>query len=229
MYGRSLLAESPAAGRDLPRPPSSTRLARAGTSTPRECWGAQLSGTGACEPVRPKSGAFREHFCAKCRAGPVVVPASRIRFVDPALSVSATNSHAEGVWNENGSSRVPFWPPFRVVNQTSDSKDGLKLVVLKHETRAPLHGLLPLPAHYGCEVAFLVRRTLQTIPVGESLRRLDGLGALPHLSSSAVALARVVSREPPEPGPAGRRNPTLSTNLVLAPAAPSCAPAHAPA
>ena len=74
-----------------------------------------------------------------------------------------------------------------------------------------------------------MRRTLQTIPVGESLRRLDGLGALPNLSSSAVALARVVSREPPEPGPAGRRNPTLSTNLVLAPAAPSCAPAHAPA
>ena len=146
MYGRSLLTESPAAGGDLPRPPSSTRLARAGTSTPRECWGAQLSGTGACEPVRPKSGAFREHFCAKCRAGPVVVPASRIRFVDPALSVSATNSHAEGVWNENGSSRVPFWPPFRVVNQTSDSKDGLKLVVLKHETRAPLHGRLPIDA-----------------------------------------------------------------------------------
>ena len=135
-----MLAESPAPGGDLPHPPSSTRLARAGTSTPRECWGAQLSGTGACEPVRPKSGAFREHFCAKCRAGPVVVPASRIRFVDPALSVSATNSHAEGVWNENGSSRVPFWPPFRVVNQTSDSKDGLKLVVLKHETRASLHG-----------------------------------------------------------------------------------------
>ena len=74
-----------------------------------------------------------------------------------------------------------------------------------------------------------MRRTLQTIPVGESLRRLDGLGALPHISSSAVALARVVSRQPPEPGPAGRLNPTLSTNLALAPAAPSCAPAHAPA
>ena len=107
------------------------------------CWGAQPCKTDRCPLVVPKSPAFRDRFCAACREGPIIVPCCRIRVLDSSLP-APKNSRAEGMWNLEGRTNPPFWPPHRVINQTADTC-GLRLIVLRDETSAPLQGLAPPP------------------------------------------------------------------------------------
>ena len=70
------------------------------------------------------------------------MPCCRIRVLDSSLP-APKNSRAEGMWNLEGRTNPPFWPPHRVINQTADTC-GLRLIVLRDETSAPLQGLAPL-------------------------------------------------------------------------------------
>ena len=151
------------------------------------CWGAQLCKTDRCPLIVPKSAAFRDRFCAACREGSIIVPCCRIRVLDSSLP-APKNSRAEGMWNLEGRTNPPFWPPHRVINQTADTC-GLRLIVLRDETSAPLQGLAPLPAEFGSEIAFLVRRTLVPVPTpgmpAQLIHALRGMGQSGTLANNA--------------------------------------------
>ena len=149
------------------------------------CWGAQLCKTDRCPLVVPKSPAFRDRFCAACREGAIIVPCCRIRVLDSSLP-APKNSRAEGMWNLEGRTDPPFWPPHRVINQTADTC-GLRLIVLRDETSALLQGLAPLPAEFGSEIAFLVRRTLVPTPgmPAQLIHALRGMGQSGTLANNA--------------------------------------------
>ena len=105
-----------------------------------DCWGEVLSGgrRTKCAKVPIKTGAaFRERFCADCRARGVFVHSSRLRVV--MCANLPKNQHTNGVWNEGGER----WPPYRIINQTV-SASGPKLVILRDATTAPLEGLAEL-------------------------------------------------------------------------------------
>ncbi|EOD32711.1 hypothetical protein EMIHUDRAFT_230499 [Emiliania huxleyi CCMP1516] len=132
------------------------------------CWGHEMSrGSIArlCGEVLLSAGggAFREHFCSRCRSGGVLIAASRI-FIAPR---GLKNRRTEGVWNECTPSATTPLPPHRVVNQTSDCT-GPTLVVLRDEAPgAPLPGLIPLAASSAVSgtvlVEFRVGRTLTPV------------------------------------------------------------------
>ena len=156
-------------GGSTPTPDKAARKKRkTHTQHSFNCWGHEMSrGSTArlCGEVLLSAGggAFREHFCSRCRSGGVLIAASRI-FIAPR---GLKNRRTEGVWNECTPSATTPLPPHRVVNQTSDCT-GPTLVVLRDEAPgAPLPGLIPLAASSAVSgtvlVEFRVGRTLTPV------------------------------------------------------------------
>ncbi|EOD32564.1 hypothetical protein EMIHUDRAFT_230719 [Emiliania huxleyi CCMP1516] len=153
----------------MPADPGGQNTRAWSSQSPCPCWGGQMSGMSGCPPVRPASGAFREHFCAQCRDGTLFIPASRIRIVEVG-GAELANTQSGGVWNEPARSpgrrkrpRAPL-PAHRVINQTVCST-GPKLVVLRDdETTAPLPGLVRLSDALSCSmIGFKVGKTLKPL------------------------------------------------------------------
>ena len=169
------------------------------------CWGYEISrNPNACERlvVSINGGAFREHFCSACRSGGVHIESSRIYMAPRERSLK--NAHTTGAWNEcTQNLTLPPWPPWRVVNQTSDCS-GPPLVVLRDEALGALPGLVPLSPIAGAVagtvlVEFRVGRTLTPV--------------LPLPATAFVPAQAAVARPPPD-------SPAFANALVLEPALP---------
>jgi len=163
----------------------------------RACWGGELAGFTTCAPVKPMSGAFKEHFCADCREGTIFVPASRIRIVE--VGHELANTPAGGLWNVPArscavglASRRTLLPAHRIVNQTKCCS-GAKLAILKEVTPHALPGLLPLPvALQNSVIGFKLGKSLQ--PVVAIPLPLQG-GATPDSTNSGTS--SLLSASPP--------------------------------
>ena len=146
------------------------------------CWGGELAGLATCPPVRPMNGAFKEHFCPRCREGTLFIPARRVWVL---RDEGIANTHSVGVWNlpRSGTSRrkstqPSVLPAHRIVNQTKCCS-GAKLVILRDATHVDLPGLSPLPAGLqDSSLGFRVGKTLKpvlSVPLPHVRRRCPGL------------------------------------------------------
>ena len=144
------------------------------------CWGRELErGASACETehewiAQDVAGAFREHFCNRCRRQGVAVSTSRIYVVEG--DVDTPNARSAGVWNNAKQDQISLvifstlptnfkampWPPHRIINQTSECA-GPKLAILREVSDERLPGLVPLSdlveqAKLGATMTFRVGR-----------------------------------------------------------------------
>jgi len=135
---------------------------RARSSYSFVCWGHEMQhGSTACEQrfLSAGGGAFREHFCSRCRSEGVFIESSRLYMAPRERGLK--NERTCGAWNECTRNVTTPWPPHRVLNQTSDCS-GPTLVVVRDEVLVAPPGLVPLPmASSGTVlVKFRVGRTL---------------------------------------------------------------------
>jgi len=171
---------SPACGASAGSPPIDAEADKASSKRRKQtssqlvvCWGYEISRKpNACERLVSISGAisgksFRERFCSACRSRGVYIDSSRIYMAPRERSLK--NAHTTGAWNFEcaQSLTLPPWPPWRVVNQTSDCS-GPPLVVLRDEALGALPGLVPLSPIAGAVagtdlVEFRVGRTLRPV------------------------------------------------------------------
>lgn len=181
---------------------------------PETCWGQELAGGGTHAKAEPLSAAFRQRFCAACQSDGLLIPASRVRVVDPLGSAAPFNQHGGGVWNTaEGGAPSPLWPAHRVVNQTTGC-DGPKLVLLRDPTTATIPGLLAVPCAPGM-IAFRVGRTLQPTALPPLL--LESLPPLPLPPLPPQPLES--SGLPPQPPPLAPPSFQASSSAASSPPA----------
>ena len=172
------------------------------------CWGRELErGASACETehdwiAQDVAGAFREHFCNRCRRQGVAVSTSRIYVVEG--DVDTPNARSAGVWNNAKQDQISLvifstlptnfkampWPPHRIINQTSECA-GPKLAILREVSDERLPGLVPLSdlveqAKLGATMTFRV-------------------GRRPGRGGRHTPLPQPHARPPPAAGPSRRR------------------------
>ncbi|EOD05055.1 hypothetical protein EMIHUDRAFT_211844 [Emiliania huxleyi CCMP1516] len=164
------------------------------------CWGDAFSGGNlGCAKMshRPK-GAFREHFCRRCREQGVCVPISRVRVPVGEGSGEIGNRKTGGCWNEP--SLASHLPAHRVIGRAKDCA-GPVLVILRDEA-PPLPGLAEAAAlSLSDPVRFRVGRTLipppmaavVAVPAQHQLSPGLRLRRLQQARTSALGLANTCS------------------------------------
>ena len=182
------------------------------------CWGDAFSGGNlGCAKMshRPK-GAFREHFCRRCREQGVCVPISRVRVPVGEGSGEIGNRKTGGCWNEP--SVASHLPAHRVIGRAKDCA-GPALVILRDEA-PPLPGLAEAAAlSLSDPVRFRVGRTLIPPPMAAVV-------AVPVPTSPPWRLPSLAVIALGEDSPACRRR-TGAAPVVAGPeAAPAPAGAH---